>query len=287
MTSAQADAPNAKEIAFWNNTGGRNWVERQEDQDVTLAPILAAALARAAVSSGERVVDIGCGTGASTIELGKLVGPAGHVLAVDVSEPMLARAAERLAPDAPIELVRADATTYRFPPASFDLLFSRFGVMFFAEPARAFANLRSALRPGGRLAFACWRKPAENAWIMTPLQAAYEHVPRLPKPGPEDPGPFSFADQERVRRILGAAGFQSLHFEPLDLELDIGCGRGLDEAIVSAMAIGATSRAIEGQPPAVCRAVGESIRRVLLQHQRGAQVPLAAAVWIVTARNAP
>jgi ubiquinone/menaquinone biosynthesis C-methylase UbiE len=285
MTSA--DAPNAKEIAYWNSVGGRNWVQRQESQDVMLAPISAAALARAAVRPGERVVDIGCGAGASTIELGKLVGPSGHVLAIDVSAPMLARAAERLAPGVPIELLRADATTYRFPPASCDLLFSRFGVMFFAEPARAFINLRGALRPTGRLVFACWRKPAENAWIMTPLHAAYEHVPRLPKPGPEDPGAFAFASEERVRRILGAAGFQSIHCEPLDLELDAGCGRGLDEAVASAMAIGPTSQAVEGQPPEVCRAVGESIRRALLPHQRGAQVPLAAAVWIVTARNAP
>jgi ubiquinone/menaquinone biosynthesis C-methylase UbiE len=136
-------------------------------------------LKQAQARPGEHVVDIGCGTGASSIALAEHVGPSGQVLGVDVSAPMLARAAERLPPGAPIKFVRADATTAQFQPASFDLLFSRFGVMFFAEPARAFANLRTALKPGGRLVFACWRKFDENGWLQVPLRAAQEHVPPL------------------------------------------------------------------------------------------------------------
>ena len=116
-----------------------------------MGPILQATLERAQPRRGERVVDIGCGTGASSIALGERVGPSGQVLGIDVSAPMLARAAVRLPPGAPIKFVRADATTYRFESAAFDLLFSRFGVMFFAEPARAFANLRTALTPRLRL----------------------------------------------------------------------------------------------------------------------------------------
>ena len=158
----QYDPKNEAEVAYWNSTAGRHWVERQESQDTLLAPILTAALERAQARPGERVVDIGCGTGASSIELGKQVA-SGQVLGVDVSAPMLARAGERIPPGAPIKFVRADATTYKFEPAAFDLLFSRFGVMFFAEPARAFANLRAALKPGGRLVFACWRKFDEMA----------------------------------------------------------------------------------------------------------------------------
>ena len=153
MSLPPYDPSNETEIAYWNGAGGRNWVHRQEGQDTILAPILRAAIERAAVREGERVVDVGCGTGATSIELGERVGLSGHVLGVDVSEPMLARAAERLPTDVPVEFMRADATTYRFKPAAFDLMFSRFGVMFFAEPARAFTNLRTALRPGGRLAF--------------------------------------------------------------------------------------------------------------------------------------
>lgn len=285
MTSITADERNVDQIAYWNGAGGRHWVGRQQTQDVVLAPISAAIIARAAPQSCERVIDVGCGCGATTIELGQKVGAAGHVTGVDVSGPMLARAAERLPPGLPIELVQADATTYAFVPGGFDLVFSRFGVMFFAEPARSFANLRRALRPGGRLAFVCWRSPRENPWMMLPLHAAYEHVPRLPELGPEDPGPFSFANTERVRRILDAAGFRSVALEPLDLALDIACNGGLGAAVAAALEIGATSRAIEGQPPEVLAKVAVSIRQALAPHQQGSAVPLAAAAWLVTAIN--
>src|SRR5580692_4167260 len=146
------------------------------------------------------------------------------------SAPMLAQARELAPKDAPVEFVLADATVYPFNPSSFDLLVSRFGVMFFAEPAVSFANLRKALRPSGRVAFACWREPRENPWMMAPLQAVYQHVPKLPQQGPEDPGPFAFASAERVNRILSEAGFSAIAMEPCNLSLDIAIGRGLDAA---------------------------------------------------------
>src|SRR5262249_60157146 len=121
---------------------------------------------------------------------------------------------------APVDFVQADATVYPFDPESFDLLASRFGVMFFAEPAVSFANLRRALRPSGRVAFACWREPRENPWMMAPLQAIYQHVPKLPPQGPEDPGPFAFASEERVRRILGEAGYKAIEMEAGGPSLD-------------------------------------------------------------------
>lgn len=285
MSTVSVDERNADQVAYWNGPGGRHWVNRQQTQDVVLAPISAAVIARAAVQPGERVVDIGCGCGATAIELGRLVGAPGRVLGLDVSAPMLARAAERLPPELPVELIQADATTYPFAPGGFDLLFSRFGVMFFAEPARSFANLRRALRPGGRLAFVCWRAPRKNPWMMLPLHAAYEHVPPLPQLGPEDPGPFSFADAERVRRILDAAGFRSIGLEPFNLALDIAYGGGLDAAVAGALEIGPTSRAIEGQPPKILAAVAASIRQALAPYLRGATVPLAAAAWLVTAAS--
>src|SRR6266480_6853168 len=133
-TDSAAKEPNADQIAFWNGPGGRSWVNLQETWDVVLAPVLAAALARAGLRPGERVVDIGCGCGATTIEIGRLVGPDGRVLGLDISRPMLARAAERLPAGLSVEYVLADATTHSFARGEFDLLFSRFGVMFFAEP---------------------------------------------------------------------------------------------------------------------------------------------------------
>jgi SAM-dependent methyltransferase len=282
----QHDPKNEAEITYWNSAGGQRWVERQQSQDIVLGPILQATLERAQVQPGQRVVDIGCGTGASSIALAERIGSTGEVLGVDVSAPMLARAAERLPPGAPVKFVRADATTYRFEAAAFDLLFSRFGVMFFAEPARAFANLRTALKASGRLVFACWRKLDENPWLQVPLQAALEHVPPLPRPGPEDPGPFSFASEQRVRRILAGAGFHSVLFEPRDFDLDIACGGGLEEALDAAMALGPTSRALQDQGPEMRAAVATSIRHALQTYQRGKQVALAGAIWLVTANNA-
>ena len=164
---------------------------------------------------------------------------------------MLERARQVTPKELPVDYALADATVYPFDPASFDLLASRFGVMFFADPVLSFANMRRALRPSGRLAFACWREPRENPWMMAPLQAVYKHVPKLPQQGPEDPGPFAFASEERVRRILGEAGFTGIAMEPCRLSLDIAIGRGLDAAVQGALEIGPASRALEGQPAEV------------------------------------
>ncbi len=204
---------------------------------------------------------------------------------VDISEPMLNRARELTPGGASIEFMLADATVYPFVPASADLLFSRFGVMFFAQPSESFANMRKALQPGGRLAFACWRTPRDNPWMMLGLQEAYKHVPKLPEVKPDDPGPFAFASEERVHRILGEAGFSNIAMERADLSLDIATGRGLEAAIESVLAIGPTSRALDGQPPDKIAAATESIRTMLTSHLKGNSVPLGGSIWIVTAAN--
>ena len=236
-----------------------------------------------APGKGERVLDIGCGCGATTIELGRRVGPTGYVLGVDVSAPMLGRARERAPADLPLEFVLADATVHSFEPGRSDLLFSRFGVMFFADPVLSFANMRKALRSGGRLAFACWREPRQNPWMMVALQEAYKHVPRLPEMGPEDPGPFAFASEQRVRRILSEAGFSSIVMEACDLSLDVAVGRGLEAAVSGALEVGPVSRALEGQPPEVMAAVASAIRTAYAPLAKGDSIPLGAAVWIVSA----
>jgi hypothetical protein len=156
--------------------------------------------------------------------------------------------------------------------------------MFFAEPALSFANLRGALRPSGRLAFVCWREPRENPFFMAPLHAVYKHVPKLPPQGPEDPGPFAFASETRVHRILGEAGFSGIEMEPYNLPLDVAIGRGLDAAVQSALEIGPASRALEGHPADVRAAAANSIREALTPFAKGQTVPLPASIWIVTAR---
>lgn len=285
MNQPAIDARNADQIAYWNGPGGRHWTERQQLQDVVLAPVSKILIERAAVKNGEAVIDIGCGCGATSFDLLKQVGPTGRVIGVDISEPMLGRARELAPANTPVEFVLADATVYPFAPASADLLFSRFGVMFFAQPSDSFANMRKALRPGGRLAFACWRTPRDNPWMMLGLQEAYKYVPKLPEMKPDDPGPFSFANEERVRGILGEAGFLNIETERADLSLDIATGRGLEAAIETTLAIGPTSRALENQPPDKIEATTQSIRTMLAAHQKGDTVPLGGSIWIVTATN--
>jgi len=285
MTLFPTDERNADEIAYWNGPGGQRWLARQQEQDALLAPVARILLDRAAPCSGEIVLDIGCGCGATSFELARRVAPDGRVLGIDVSAPMLERARQLAPRGLALDFALSDATTYRFEPARADLLFSRFGVMFFADPARSFANLRRGLRSGARGVFSCWRPPRENPWLLLPLQQAYRHVPRLPEIGPEDPGPFSFADERRVRGILGQAGFAQIDLERVDLSLDLADGRGLDAAVDAAVGIGPTSRALDGQPPPLRAAAAASIRAALAQHLVGSTVPLAAALWIVTAGN--
>jgi SAM-dependent methyltransferase len=274
---------NTDQIAYWNGPGGQHWTDRQQTQDILLAPVSDLLIDRAKAKAGDRIVDVGCGCGATTMALAQKVGPTGHVLGVDVSAPMLARARQIAPAGLPVDFTLADATVYPFDPASFDLLVSRFGVMFFAQPALSFANMRKALRRSGRLTFACWRDPRDNPWLMAPLQAVYKHVPKLPQLRPEDPGPFSFASEQRVNRILGEAGFLGIAMEPCNLSLDVAVGRGLDAAVETALEIGPASRALEGQPSDLREAAANSIREVLAPFALGKTVPIGASIWIVTA----
>ena len=283
------DAPtghqeNADQIAYWNGAGGLRWAQRQPAQDILLQPIADLIIDRAKIRNGERVLDVGCGSGSTSFAFAKAVGPSGHVMGIDISAPMLAVAREVTPPGCPVEFALADATIHPFAPESFDLLASRFGVMFFADPALSFANLRKAMRRTGRLAFACWREARSNPFFMVPLQAVYQHVPKMPQVGPDEPGPFAFASEERVKRILGAAGFSEVAMEPVDLALDVAIGGGLDAAVESALQIGPAARALTDHPPETVAAATQSIREALRPLVKGQSVLLDAAIWIVTAR---
>jgi SAM-dependent methyltransferase len=285
MSAAPIHADNSAQAEYWNASAGQRWTDHQEHQDQVLHPISERLMAVAAPKPGDRVIDIGCGCGATTIDFAVRVSPGGEVLGLDISEPMLARARERAPQSQPIRFERADATVYDFEPNGADLVASRFGVMFFADPARSFANLRRGLKPGGRLAFACWREARQNPWLILPLREATKHAPPLPEANPEDPGPFAFASEARVRGILGDAGFADIVLEPHDLELDIAVGAGLDTAVRAAMTIGPTSRMLDGQSDAVRAAATADIRKALAAQARGDSVPLGAAIWMVSATN--
>jgi ubiquinone/menaquinone biosynthesis C-methylase UbiE len=276
---------NADARQDWNGALGEIWIRQQALFDRVLAPAGEAAIARAHIRSGEKVIDVGCGCGATTAAIAELVGSTGEVFAVDISEPMLAEAKRRMGNDRRVSFANADAATHPFRTSYCDILFSRFGVMFFDYPAVAFANMRKALRPGGRLSFACFREAAKNTYVMLPLAAAYKHVPPLPSPTPNASGMFSFADENRVRGILATAGFNAIRLEPIDAKLDIAVGGGLDTAVSVAMELGPIGRAMQGKSAEERSAVSKSVRQALAAYQDGDRVPLDAAWWMVTARN--
>jgi len=283
---ADPEQINADQLAFWNGPGGHTWVARQEHTDITLAPVTEALLAFATPKTGERVLDIGCGCGATTLEFARAVGPAGRVAALDISGPMLAegQARAKTAGIANIAWQQVDPATAGLD--AYDLLTSAFGVMFFGDPVGAFTNMRGAAARGARMAFVCWRALAENPWMEVPMNAVSRHLPPRPKAVPNAPGMFAFADPERVSEVLTAAGWAAPRLEKLDLDLDIAAGRGLEEAVDQSTKIGAINSWLRNQPTDVVSAAISSVRATLAVHLDGARVRLPGAMWLVSSAPA-
>jgi SAM-dependent methyltransferase len=284
MTSSLASkTANADQIQGWNEAQGKTWAMLHERLNRQIEPIGWAAMAKAAFRPGEAVLDIGCGCGETTFEVAAKVAP-GEVLGVDVSTMLLdiARVAGKDTPN--VSFLEADAQTHALPQARFDVLFSRFGVMFFDDPAAAFANLAKALKSGGRLAFACWRGPKENLWLSLPIQAVGHMLPPMPPSDPEAPGPMAFANPERVRRILTEAGFVDIAIDPLDLRTG---GDSLEDSAFLALRIGPLGSALRqlGAPDELKAKVDAGLRQALAPYLEDGVVKLPSATWIVSARK--
>jgi SAM-dependent methyltransferase len=281
----EPSGPNAEQIEYWNQQAGKQWVDANEKLDAMLAPFGHAAQEVAALRPGEGVLDVGCGVGQTTLELARRVGPSGSVLGIDISAPMLARAQERAraAGLANVRFENADAQIHAFTPSGVDVVFSRFGVMFFADPTAAFANLARALRPGGRVSFVCWQAMMENAWMRESLAAVLKHVPPPPPADPYAPGPFAFADAARVRGILERAGLRDVRHEPLTGKLSLGAS--LDEAAAFAVEIGPASRLLRECPEAARVAAIAELRKALEAHATRDGVALGYAAWLVRAER--
>jgi SAM-dependent methyltransferase len=285
MPTPATREPNAAQIEHWNGPAGQTWVKLQARLDAQLAPLSRVAMDRAAIRAGETILDVGCGTGHTTLELAERVGRDGKVLGLDISAPMLGLARQRAASAGTMaSFAQSDAQTHVFAPSSFDLVFSRFGVMFFADPVAAFRNLRSALRKGGRLAFICWRQASENPWVAVPMAAAFRHIERPAAPAPGAPGEFAFADRERVQTILSGAGFGDIRIDPVDAKIG---GAALDVAVDTTLNMGPISAALrEPGQEAKRETVRAAVREALEPFAGSDGVRLGAAVWLVQAVNA-
>jgi SAM-dependent methyltransferase len=279
--------PNAQQIAYWNEQAGPRWVRLQELLDAQLAPLGEAAMDALGLADGERVLDVGCGCGDSTLAIARRVGASGSVTGVDISGVMLERARQR-ARDAGLTNVHfeiADAQTHRFAPGGFDALFSRFGVMFFTDPGVAFTNLRAALRPGGRLGFVCWQAMQDNPWLLEPLKVAAQHIVLPAPPAPDAPGPFAFADPERVRGILSGAGFTAVAVQDWSVQLTLGSSVDIAQVADFLMQMGPTATALRDADPEARQRVASAMHEMLVPYQTADGVQMPAKAWIATARQ--
>lgn len=275
---------NRRQIEFWNGGPGRRWVTNQEALDRVWRPIGDPAIERAAVLPGERVIDVGCGCGATTLELAARIGPSGSAVGIDISQPMLARARERAQTLglANLAFVQADASTHQFA-GNADLVFSRAGVMFFGDPVAAFTNLRRALRPGGRIVFVCFRDRQLNPWWTVPLAAAANAIPsRAPtlKP-PADL--FALADEPYLRAMLDASGFVSSVYEAINHDLVLG--DDVDSATEFSVEAGPVGLLMADADHEIRARIRQAIRQSLAGHAGPAGISLRAATWIVQAIN--
>jgi SAM-dependent methyltransferase len=269
---------NAEQIEFWNGDAGAMWAKRQDRMDALLAPITEGVMQACDVGRGDQALDVGCGCGDTTLKLAQRGATA---TGIDISQPMLARARERSAASKlAVDFVLGDAATTRFE-RRFDALFSRFGVMFFADPTAAFRNLHSALRDRGRVCFVCWRPPQLNPWIAVPFGAAQPLLPPQPPVDPRAPGPFAFAEPDYVERILTDAGFRNVSVAPFDTELVLG--RDVASALEMVCDVGPLSRSLATLEPAQRSAIVEAVRAPLAANLKSHGVALGAACWIVRA----
>lgn len=282
--AATTTGANSEQVAFWNNVGGPQWVRFQALLDRQLDDIGHMVMDAARLEAGQAALDVGCGCGSTTLELARRVGPGGSATGIDISRPMLELARERAKAQglSNVTFTEADAQTHAFRP-EFDVLYSRFGVMFFDDPVRAFTNLHRGLRSGARLAFACWQAVHRNPWMAVPMMAAMKHVSIELPSSPDAPGPFAFADSARVERILREAGYSGVTVEGHDVGIVLGGGSDLGDTARLVMKLGPLGRVLGDAAPEVRADVEREVRDAIAGYVTADGVKMLGAIWLVTA----
>lgn len=283
MQTVRDDArqSNGDQAALWNGVAGQGWVAAQALLDQVFQPFEDLLVAAARVSGAGRVLDVGCGSGGTTLAVARVLGAGGRCTGVDISAPMIAAARTRAGCEgAAADFVCADAQVHAFEPAGFDLILSHFGVMFFDDPVTAFSNLRAAARKGGALRFIAWRSPAENPFMTVAERAAAPLLPNLPARDPDAPGQFAFADRRRVHGILDASGWADIAIEPVDRV----CRIPENELERYFTLLGPLGRVLPTADAPTRAKIVETVRAAFDPYVRGDEVRLNAACWMVGAR---
>ncbi|MFD8543001.1 class I SAM-dependent methyltransferase [Streptomyces sp. NPDC059649] len=274
---------NTEQAEAWNGYEGVYWAEHQDRWDAVNGGFNEPLLTAAAIDEGDHVLDVGCGTGQTT-RLAAQRSRRGQVLGLDLSRPMLARARDTAEREGlgNVRFEAGDAQVHTFPPETFDVVISRFGVMFFADPVAAFAHLRRAVRPGGRMAFLCSADPRGNEWLQA-IAALSDLLPVGDFGAPGAPGMFSLADPDRIREVLSAAGWQHVTVERVQMQ---GLwGRDAEDA-AGFLLDSAPGRHLTGQvSPEVQDRVRQRLTDVLRSHEENGAVRLRSTAWVVTARQ--
>jgi SAM-dependent methyltransferase len=266
---------------LWNGVAGRGWVEAQELLDQLFKPFEDLLVEAVSARSVSRVLDVGCGTGSTTLAVARQLGANGRCIGIDISDPMLTAARARAEREStPASFIRANAQTHAFEPASFDMIISRFGVMFFDDSVRAFANLRRAARDDAGLRFIAWRSAVENPFMTTAERAAAPLLPNLPARRPDAPGQFAFADPRHVHRILEESGWAGIDIRPID----VACSLPEQELVRNVSRLGPLGRVLHETDEQTRKEVLAAVRAAFDPYVHDAEVRFTAACWMVSAR---
>ncbi|MFY1826173.1 class I SAM-dependent methyltransferase [Myxococcus fulvus] len=267
--------------ALWKGPAGHAWVDTREALEQLFKPFESLFIEAVRTSGAHRVLDVGCGTGSTTLAVARHLGATGQCVGLDVSTPMLAVAREQAeAQRVAARFIEANAETYAFEPASFDLVMSRFGVMFFDDPVRAFTNLRRAATRDARLCCVAWRSPEENPFMTTAEKAAAPFLTNIPPRVPDAPGQFAFADPNRVQRILEQSGWTDLTLRAIDVPCTMPA-RSLAQYVTR---LGPVGRVIQELDEKARARLVDTLLAAFSPFVHGDEVRLTAACWRIEAR---